>query len=40
MNNYRCKDCKWYKEFGSVCTYFYKRKNGLDVKCKYFKLKK
>lgn len=37
---YRCKDCDWWKEYGSVCTMFYLRTQALSKKCKHFKLNK
>ena len=39
-NNYRCGDCRWWKESGMVCTKLYVHAGDLAKKCKYFELKK
>lgn len=40
--DYRCKDCEFWKEYGSVCTktYGYIQNPDQCKKCKSFKLKK
>lgn len=37
MKDYRCKDCRWWKEYGSVCTYTFNHTGDLAKKCKHFK---
>ena len=36
----KCKNCEFWKEYGSVCTKTYKLVDESVRKCKHFKLKK
>ena len=33
-------DCKWWKEYGMMCTYTYKHTGDLVKACRHFKLRK